>query len=145
MFCWRKQCNNAMTQLGLEPRPLIISHWVSHPGLRVVNELSGILITTMSTGGMIIAIVIMIMIMMMSLKSTITKITEMIQYFFRWYDVLRLTSDFIGIHSSNYYSIVPGWLPSFCCGTMKLKKEFLKIRWGQFIILNNALWVNMFS
>ena len=36
----------------------------------------------MSTEGMIIAIVIMIMIMMMSQKSTITKITEMIQYFF---------------------------------------------------------------
>ena len=35
----------------------------------------------MSTEGMIIAIVIMIM--MMSLKSTITKITDMIQYFFR--------------------------------------------------------------
>ena len=40
VFCWRKQCNNAMTQLGLEPRPLIIGHWVSHPGLRVVNEFS---------------------------------------------------------------------------------------------------------
>ena len=31
--------------------------------------------------------------MMMSLKSTIIKITDMIQYFFGWYDVLRLTSE----------------------------------------------------
>ena len=82
-----------MTQLGLEPRPLIIGHWVSHPGLRVVNELSWHSYHNNVNWRHDYSNSNNDMIMMMSLKSTITKITEMIQYFFGWYDVLRLTSE----------------------------------------------------
>ena len=80
-----------MTQLGLEPRPLIIGHWVSHLGLRVVNEFSwhsyhnnvnwrhDYSNSDNDNDD--------------ESKSTITKITDMIQYFFGWFDVLRLTSE----------------------------------------------------
>ena len=162
-----------MTQLGLEPRPLIIGHWVSHPGLRVVNEFSWHSYhnnvnwrhdysnsdndnddeSKINNNKNYRYDTIFFQMIWCSEINLRTNYHHCLKYIYlsskkkKKNIQFKLTerSDFIGIHSSNYYSIVPGWLPSFCCGTMKLKKEFLKIRWGQFITLTNALWVNMFS